>query len=198
MLLQISSGQGPVECSIGVQKLTQALLKEFSRSRLISVNHDYSGNGYKSAVMEFDDDISFMEGTILWICKSPIRPEHKRKNWFMDLSVIKEVSQAQELKESDIRIETMHCGGKGGQHVNKVETGVRVRHIPTGIIVECTEERSQLQNKKRAVKRLQAVLESNSLREKEDTINDAWGKHTSIVRGNPIRTYEGPSFKLRK
>ena len=54
MLIQISSGQGPVECSVGVEKLCNALLKEFSGARVISVNEDYSGHGYKSCVMEFD------------------------------------------------------------------------------------------------------------------------------------------------
>jgi len=61
-------------------------------------------------------------------------------------------------KEADYRIEKFHCGGKGGQNVNKVETGVRVIHIPTGIAVTSTEERSQYMNKQRALKKLEAIL----------------------------------------
>ena len=90
MLIQISSGQGPVECSVGVEKLCKAFLKEFTGSRIVSVNEDYSGNGYKSCVMEFDEDVSMLEGTVLWVWKSTIRPGHQRKNWYMDVSVIKE------------------------------------------------------------------------------------------------------------
>ena len=198
MLLQISSGQGPVECSVGVEKLCKALLKEFAGSRVVSVNADYSGNGYKSCVMEFDQDVSSLEGTVLWVWKSTIRPGHQRKNWYMDLHVIREAEVVGELDVSDCEITTMHCGGKGGQHVNKVETGVRVVHKPTGIVVTCTEERSQVQNKQKAMKRLQSILAAKQEDNNADALNNAWQKHTEIIRGNPIRKYEGESFRRIK
>ena len=195
MLLQISSGQGPVECSVGVEKLAKSLLKEFAGSRIVSVNEDYSGNGYKSCIMEFDEDVSMLEGTVLWVWKSTIRPGHQRKNWYMDVSVLKDMESDCQFDLRDCGITTMHCGGKGGQHVNKVETGVRIVHKPTGIVVTCTEERSQVQNKTRAIKRLQSVLAARQEDKNADALNNAWQKHTEIVRGNPIRKYEGERFR---
>ncbi len=198
MLLQISSGRGPVECSVGVEKLCKALLIEFADSKIVFVNADYSGHGYKSCVMEFDEDVSSLEGTVLWVWKSTIRPGHQRKNWYMDVHVIKEAEVVGDLDMSDCEITTMHCGGKGGQHVNKVETGVRVCHKPTGIVVTCTEERSQVQNKQKALKRLQSILAAKQEDKNAEALSSAWQKHIEIVRGNPIRIYEGEKFKRKR
>ena len=153
---------------------------------------------FSSIVFSSVQDLSRLEGTMQWICKSKYRPGHKRKNWFVDVSIIPEPEEISEKLTSDtVRIEKFHSGGPGGQNVNKVETGVRVIHIPTGITVSSTRERSQLANKQDALKKLSAVLREMNETNKDLQKTDAWSKHAQIVRGNPIRVYEGEKFELR-
>lgn len=197
MLLQISSGQGPVECSIGVEKLCNSLLEEFSKDGaiLMGTNPDYSGQGYKSAIIHIGAEVAFLEGTILWTCQSPVRPEHKRKNWYLDVHVIDELQEEDPLNIHDCKVTTTHCGGPGGQNVNKVETGVRVYHEPTGIIVECTTQRSQYQNREEAFEILRRKLKDLQLSKEATYLNRNWSLHYNIVRGNPIRKYQGENFQ---
>ena len=139
-------------------------------------------------------DRSGLEGTIQWICQSPFRPNHKRKNWFIDVSIIPE--QKIVCTDPSIRFERFHCGGKGGQNVNKVETGVRLIHIPTGITVTSTSERSQILNKKDALEKLSVLLKEKQSQQKQLQANAAWIEHNRIIRGNPVRVYKGTGFKL--
>ena len=140
--------------------------------------------------------MSSLEGTVLWICKSPFRPNHKRKNWYVDVSMIPEQGKVASGKE--YRIEKFHCGGKGTQNVNKVETGVRIIHIPTGIVAQSTEERSQFLNKQRAMEKLQERLVDLQKEQEAKQTNAAWQEYNRIVRGNPVRTYEGERFVLKE
>ncbi len=196
MIVQISSGQGPAECELAVCKLFEALKKEYPDIEELS-SHRSRNQGCLTSVLFFTErDLSHLEGSVQWICKSPFRPHHKRKNWFVDVSVIPERENI--CKEKDIRFERFHSGGKGGQNVNKVETGVRLVHIPTGITVTSTSERSQYANKRDALNKLSAVLEQKEREEKKKQVNSAWREHTRIVRGNPVRVYEGMDFQLKR
>ncbi len=195
MIIQLSSGQGPAECELAVYKLFQSLKKEYPDIIQISAHASRTVGCYTSILFSTESDLSHLEGSIQWICKSPFRPNHKRKNWFVDVSIIPE--QDEICKNGDIRFERFHSSGKGGQNVNKVETGVRLIHIPTGITVTSTAERSQLLNKKDALEKLNQLLSQKELEQQQKQVHSAWREHTNIVRGNPVRIYEGKEFRLK-
>ena len=156
MRVQISSGQGPAECGLAVGLFYRQLQKEGRDIRLIQSVRAKGDKGYSSILFETEEDMRELEGSVLWICRSPFRPKHRRKNWFIDVSVLEQLPDTQ--GDMKLRFETFRSKGKGGQHVKKVETGVRVIHVPTGISVVSTEARSQHMNKKLAMNRLCDIL----------------------------------------
>ncbi len=197
MMIQLSSGMGPVECRIAVGGICRALMREFPDMEMITGTKGEVDGSYSSVLLSSERDLSELAGTMEWICKSSQRPGHKRKNWFIDVSVIPEAEEIdEEISEGDIRIEKYHSGGPGGQNVNKVESGVRVIHLPTGITVSSTRERSQYANKQDALKKLAAILRQRNISGRSKQKNTAWSKHAQITRGNPVRIYEGEDFRL--
>jgi len=198
MLLQISSGQGPAECEYAVGRLFLALQKEYPDIEMLYQHPGHEKNCYRSILFSTKEDLSGLDGSVQWICQSPFRPHHKRKNWFIDVSVIPETEMEHiEVKDEDLRMERFHSGGKGGQNVNKVETGVRLVHLPTGITVTSTAERTQVMNRTDALRKLRAILSRMEDSSKADQKNAAWREHTRLQRGNSIRVYSGMEFKLK-
>lgn len=196
MRVQLSSGQGPAECELAVGLFYRALKKELGDIRLIEYVEGRQKGSFCSIRFETDLDLAALEGSVLWICRSPYRPSHKRKNWYIDVSILGEKKEIS--GEGQVRFETFRSGGKGGQHVNKVETGVRGIHIPTGIAVVSTQARSQHMNKQMVLNRLCEILSEMNLEQEQKDKNLAWMEHTRLERGNPVRTYEGMEFRRKR
>lgn len=195
MQIQISAGQGPEECELAVGKLYHTLKKEFKTLELINAIPGRRPGGYASVRLQVEEDLHYLEGSVLWICKSPYRPNHKRKNWYVDISIISESETVRH--DNHLRIDTFRSGGKGGQHINKVETGVRITHLATGISVTSTTARSQQMNRQIAMNRLCDMLAALEEKGKAEQKTLIWMEHNRIIRGNPIRIYEGIEFKRK-
>ena len=195
MLIQISSGQGPAECELAVGLLAKEIQKNFTGVGVVKFSEGREKNCYSSIVLKSETDLSEYEGTVEWICQSPFRPHHKRKNWFITVKILSEVEEIN--SSSDYKIEYFHSGGKGGQNVNKVETGVRLTHLATGIVVTSTEERTQQANRKIAVKKLEKILQDKKVESEKKFTKNAWSEHYRLERGNPVKIYEGIKFKMK-
>ena len=199
MIVQLTSGIGsPIECAYAVGGVFNSLQNAFPDIQLSDSRPAREKSCYSSMVFISEEDLSFLSGTILWVCKSPLRPNHKRKNWYIGCSIIPDVSDSDVLLfPEDIKMQVFHSGGPGGQNVNKVATGVRLVHVPTGISASSTAMRTQHANRRIAEQRLRSTIserqrEAVAIREK-----DTWSNHAKLIRGNPIRVYEGPDFRLR-
>jgi len=131
---------------------------------------------------------------------SPFDSSGRRHTSFASVEVMPEFSDdvSFELKMEDLEITTHKSSGAGGQHINKTESAVRILHIPTGIVVGCQTERSQLQNKETALKMLKSKLMEIKLREKLDKIEDIKGVKVNIEWGSQIRSYVFMPYTLVK
>ncbi|MCI0468665.1 MAG: peptide chain release factor 2 [Nitrospirae bacterium] len=131
---------------------------------------------------------------------SPFDANKRRHTSFAAIFVCPEIEDAikVEIRDEDLKMDTFRASGAGGQHVNKVSSAVRITHIPSGMIVSCQSERSQIRNKDSALKILKSRLYDITLKEREKKIDDIVGNKKDISWGNQIRSYILQPYRLVK
>jgi len=131
---------------------------------------------------------------------SPYDAQGRRHTSFASVDVMPQVEEGQgvEINPDDLRIDTYRSSGKGGQHLNKTDSAVRITHIPTGIVVQCQNERSQFANKDVAMQMLRAKLLDKQIRELEAELAALRGEQQEIGWGSQIRSYVFQPYRLVK
>lgn len=131
---------------------------------------------------------------------SPFNAAGKRQTSFVSCDVMPDIEEDMgiEINEEDLRIDTYRSSGAGGQHVNKTSSAIRITHLPTNIVVQCQNERSQLQNKDKAMKMLKAKLYLLKQQENQEKISGIRGEVKEIGWGNQIRSYVMQPYTLVK
>ncbi len=131
---------------------------------------------------------------------SPFNAQGKRQTSFVSLDVMPEINDDIdiEIKDDDIRIDTYRSSGAGGQHINKTSSAIRITHFPTGIVVQCQNERSQHQNKDKAMQMLRAKLYLLKEEENREKLSDIRGEVSEIGWGNQIRSYVFQPYTMVK
>ncbi len=131
---------------------------------------------------------------------SPFNAAGKRQTSFVSCDVMPELDQTIDIdiNPDDLKIDTYRSSGAGGQHINKTSSAVRITHIPTGVVVSCQEERSQFQNKDKAMQMLKSKLYMLKKQENAEKVSDIRGDVKDIAWGNQIRSYVMQPYKLVK
>jgi len=207
-ILTIHSGAGGTEAQDWAEMLMRMYLRwgEQNGFKMSIVDVlDGDGAGIKSVTIEVEGEFAYgylkaENGVHRLVRISPFDANKRRHTSFASVFVIPEIDDTIEIdiNPADLRIDTYRSGGKGGQNVNKVETAVRITHIPSGVVAACQSERSQLQNRTNAMKLLKSKLYQIEKEKQEAELDEVEKGKMKIEWGSQIRSYVFHPYNMVK